>query len=167
MYRRRRKYSAATSSAGRFSTSITVKISIAAATCAPGVIWLPDFVPSPPRRRGSRAAAGDCPPGFPLSRERQNESSTVLRVIGGFAGDRDVVDVALAQPGPGDPHEGAVLLHFADRAVAGVAHRCPQSADQLVDNVADRPPTRQPSLDTLRHERQRSGHLLLAIAAGA
>src|SRR5438270_3761260 len=166
MYRRRRKYSAATSSAGRFSTSITVKISIAAATCAPGVIWLPDFVPSPPRRRGSRAAAGDCPPGFPLSRERQNESSTILRVIGGFAGDRDVVDVALAQPGPGDPHEGAVLLHFADRAVAGVAHRCPQSADQLVDDVADRALMRHAAFDPLGDELQRARHLLLEIAVG-
>src|SRR5947209_4906165 len=92
--------------------------------------------------------------------------STVLRVIGSFAGDGDVVDVALAQPGPGDPHEGAVLLHLPDCPGPGIAHCSPQSADQLVDDVADRPLMRHPPLDPLGHELQRTRHLLLEIAVG-
>src|SRR5215471_14998028 len=141
-------------------------MSIAAAICAPGVTWLPDFSPTRPRKRGPRRAAGDCRPGFPLSRERRKEESTVLRVVGGFAGDGDVVDVALAQTGPGDPHKGAVLLHFADRAVAGVAHRRAQAANQLMDDVADGALMRHPALDPLGHELQGAGNLLLEIAVG-
>src|SRR5690349_10753533 len=76
--------------------------------------------------------------------------STVLRVNGGIAGDGDVVHMALAQPGAGDTYKGAVLLHVADRAVAGVAHCRAQAPDQLVDNVADRPLVRHPALDPFR-----------------
>src|SRR5882724_12062203 len=48
--------------------------------------------------------------------------SAVLWVVGRFAGDRDVVDVALAKPPPGNPKKGAVLLHLTDRAIAVIAH---------------------------------------------
>src|ERR1700736_5067895 len=160
-------------------------MSIAAATCAPGVNLLPLSRPAggggegeggegPGGGRGGGAPPPPSPsaraPPSPAVRERGSLAagreiySTVLRVIGGFAGDRDVVDVALAQPSRGDPHEGAVLLHLADRAVAGIAHRRPQSADQLVDDVADRPLVRYAALDALGHELQRAGHLLLEIA---
>src|SRR5207244_12240844 len=110
--------------------------------------------PSPvPRERGSLAAGRDI-------------YSTVLRVVRGFVGYRDVVDMAFAQPGRSDPNESAVLLHLADRTVAGVAHCRPQSPDQLVDDVADRPLVRDPSLDALRHELQGAGHLLLEVPVG-
>ena len=87
---------------------------------------------------------------------RVTRSCAVVRRL---AGDRDVVDVALAQAGAGDAHEGAVLLHLGDRAVAGVAHRRPQAADQLVDDVADRPLVRHAALDALGHQLQRARSL--------
>src|SRR5580693_1605920 len=146
-------------------------MSIAAATCAPGVNLLPLSRTAGEGAERGEAGEGPHPPSpsgrappSPAVREGGSLAagreiySTVLRVIGGFAGDRDVVDVALAQPSPGDPHEGAVLLHLADRAVAGIAHRRPQSADQLVDDVADRPLVRHPSLDTFGHKLQGAGY---------
>ena len=48
----------------------------------------------------------------------------------------------------------AILLHLGDRAVAGIAHRRAQPADQLMDDVADRPLVRHPALDPLGHELQ-------------
>src|SRR5580693_7886202 len=77
--------------------------------------------------------------------------SHILPVVRRFAGDRDVVDVALAQPRAGDPHELAVLLHLGDGLVAGVAHRGFEAADQLVDDVADRALVRYAALDALGH----------------
>src|SRR3954454_8533771 len=108
-------------------------ISIAAATCAPGVKRLPGLASlSPPQKPGPSARPwleqGGHRSGFAAlgSRLRGNDEryvSTVLRVIRGLAGHRDVVDMALAQPCAGDPHKGAILLHLADRAVPGIAHR--------------------------------------------
>src|SRR5207302_3127780 len=83
-----------------------------------------------------------------------------------LAGDRDVVDMALAQPGIGDPDKAAVALHLGDRAVAGVAHRRAQAADQLVDDVADRPLVGDAALDTFGDELQGIGNFLLEIAVG-
>src|SRR3954470_23497524 len=83
--------------------------------------------------------------------------SHLLPVVRRLAQDRDVVDVALAQPGAGDADKGAVALHLGDRAVAGVAHRGAQPADQLVDDAPDRPLMRDPSLDPLGYQFQRVG----------
>src|SRR5229473_4791559 len=87
--------------------------------------------------------------------------SHVLPVIRRLAGDRDVVHMALAQPGIGDPHKGAVLLHLGARAVAGVAHRRAQAADQLVDDVADRPLVGDAAFDPFGDEFERVGDFLL------
>src|SRR6516164_4333834 len=147
-------------------------MSIAAATCAPGVKSLPNVWPerlysSPPRKRGSRAMRKAL--AFLDSRFRRNDGlsrSTVSRVVRRLAGHCDVVDVALAQSGGSDPHQGAVLLHLVYRAVAGIAHRRPQPTDQLVDDVADGSLVRHTPLDPLGHELQRARHLLLEIAVG-
>src|SRR5438270_4995649 len=43
-----------------------------------------------------------------------NRPSRVLAIVWRFAGDRDVVDMTLAQPGVCDANEAAVLLHLGD-----------------------------------------------------
>src|SRR3954453_9474617 len=65
--------------------------------------------------------------------------------------DRDVVRVRLAQPGAGDADERGVL-QVGDRRGAAVAHRLPQTADQLVDDRRERPLVGDPALDAFRHE---------------
>src|SRR5713226_1534897 len=119
-------------------------MSIAPATCAPGVNGLLNTrVPLTLPPCGSLPLPRGSPP-----------VSTVLRIVRRLAGHRDVVDVAFTQSGSGDPHKGTVLLHLADRAVAGIAHRRPQPTDQLVNNVADRSLVRDAAFDTLGHELQ-------------
>src|SRR5689334_15012687 len=138
-------------------------MSIAAATCAPGVTPFP----SPPRKRGPRSDRSSLV--APGSRFRGNDErcgSTVLRVVGGFAGDGDVVDMALAQPGAGDPDKARILLHLADRPVSGIAHRRPEAADQLMHDVANRPLVRHAALHTLWYQLQGARHLLLEVAVG-
>src|ERR1700733_11748761 len=81
--------------------------------------------------------------------------SHILPVVRRLAGDRDVVDVAFAEAGAGDADELAVLLHLGDGAVAGVAHRGFEAADQLMDDVADRALVRHPALDPFGHQLQR------------
>src|SRR5580658_2237344 len=61
-----------------------------------------------------------------------------LPVVRRFAGDVDVVDVALAQARGGDADEAAIALHLRDGAIAGIAHRRLEAPDELVDDVADR-----------------------------
>src|SRR3954452_20260269 len=75
--------------------------------------------------------------------------SQLLPVIRRLAQYRDIVDVAFAQARAGDADEGAVALHLGDRAVAGIAHRRFEAADQLVDDVGDRSLVRDPALDPL------------------
>src|SRR5712691_4803948 len=65
--------------------------------------------------------------------------------------DRDVVRMALAQTGAGDPDEARGLQRL-DRLRAAVAHRLAQAADELVDDRLDRPLVRDAALDSLRHE---------------
>ena len=48
-----------------------------------------------------------------------------------------------------------LLLHLGDGAVAGIAHRRAQAADQLVDDVADRALVRHAALDAFGHQLQR------------
>src|SRR5258708_33886380 len=85
--------------------------------------------PSPSRWHGPLPL----PPG-----ERDSAPSDFLPVIRRLAGDGDIVDVALAQARSGDLHEAAIPLHLRGVAVAGIAHRRPQPADDVVDDVGDR-----------------------------
>ena len=66
--------------------------------------------------------------------------------------DRDVVRMALAQPGGRDPDEAGARLHLLDRRGAAVAHRLPEAADDLVDDARQRALVRHAALDALGHE---------------
>ena len=55
-------------------------------------------------------------------------------IVGGLAGDHDVVDVAFAQAGAADADEARFLQQFWNRRAATVAHAGFQSADHLVDD---------------------------------
>src|SRR6266851_4201416 len=175
------------SSAGRAPSSIAARISIAAAMRAPGVT-------PPPHRRlpgeGRDPRTGLCEPCAPVAAVRRAEpwelaaqwvpafagmtiwgwavrtGSHILPVVRRLAGDRDVVDVALAQTRAGDADEGAVFLHLGDRAVAGIAHRRAQAADQLMHDVADRPLVRHAAFDPFGDQLQRVDDFLLEIAVG-
>src|SRR5207248_8359482 len=50
-------------------------------------------------------------------------STRAAGVVGGFAGDDDIVHVAFAHPRAGDAHELRALVQFVDGAAAGIAHR--------------------------------------------
>src|SRR6516162_5825524 len=106
-------------------------------------------------------AAAICAPGV-----NRRPRSTVLRIVGGFAGNCDVMDVAFAQPRRGDANKGAVLLHLADCAVACITHRSPQSADQLVDDVTGGSLVGDAAFDTFGHELQCTRDFLLKITVG-
>jgi hypothetical protein len=43
-------------------------------------------------------------------------------IVGSLAGDHDVVNVALAQPGAADPHKASFLQQFSNGGAAAVAH---------------------------------------------
>src|SRR5215208_3503523 len=62
-------------------------------------------------------------------------SPCVRAVVGRFAGDDDVVGVALAQPGGSDLHEARLALQDRDVRGADVPHRRAQTADKLVDEI--------------------------------
>src|ERR1700722_165462 len=59
-------------------------------------------------------------------------------VVGGFAGDDDVVDVGFAEAGAGDADEAAVGFEIVERGCADVAHAGLQAADELVCECAER-----------------------------
>src|SRR3546814_7008992 len=59
-------------------------------------------------------------PSFPT--RRSSDLSHVGTIIRRFAGDRHVVDVALAQPGAGDPQEPGVGLQLRDRGARSEEH---------------------------------------------
>src|SRR6266436_4856720 len=111
------------SSAAPLPAAIASSSSIAAWMRAPGVMrsWQPSAVS---RRIGDRLIA---------------PSSHILPVVWRFPRDRDVMHMALAQAGRGDLDEFAIALHLGDRPVAGIAHGGAQPADQLMDDIADRP----------------------------
>src|ERR1700676_486337 len=140
------------SSAGLVPAARVSRMSIAAAIRAPGV--------KPLRRYCERSEAISFRLG-PLRQEiaaspsgllAMTWSSHILPVIRRFAGDRDVVDMAFAQTGAGDAHELAVLLHLSAGAVAGIAHRGCEAADQLVDDAAHRALVRHPAFDPFGHQ---------------
>src|SRR5262245_52204396 len=73
-------------------------------------------------------------------------------VIGRFLGDRDVVHVALAHASARDPHELRPRAHLLDVIAAGVAHRRPQPAGELVQDRNDAALVGHTTLDTLGNE---------------
>src|SRR5262245_45551280 len=64
-------------------------------------------------------------------------SALLGSVVGCFLGDRNVVDVALAEAGRGNPDQFRVPLQLNDRLAPAVAHPGAQAADQLVDQPRD------------------------------
>src|SRR5689334_8412524 len=94
------------------------------------------------------------------------DGSGPRRVIRAFAGDGDVVDVALAQPGAGNADELSLFVHFGEGPGADIAHCCPQAAGKLVQNgrgaslVSDLP------LHALRDKLERVLDVLLEVAVG-
>src|SRR5271154_1204794 len=59
-------------------------------------------------------------------------------VVGCFARDDYVVNVALAQAGGRNAHEVAALLEFIQICHAAVAHAAAQAADELIDEAGER-----------------------------
>src|SRR5450631_955273 len=55
-------------------------------------------------------------------------------VVGCFAGDDDVVHMALAETGAGDAHKLRPLLQFCNGSTAKVAHPRSKAADKLIDH---------------------------------
>src|SRR5260370_7688847 len=85
-------------------------------------------------------------------RRSQLPKGSFHAVVGGFAGDDDIVDVALAEAGRSDAHEFAVLHQPLQVLGADVAHAAAQPADELVGQRGERtlagtpafPPPRPP-----------------------
>ncbi len=73
-------------------------------------------------------------------------------VVGGFAGDDDVMDVRLAEAGVGDADEAGVGLELGDGGAAEVAHTGAQAADELVDHGFKRAAVRDAAFDALGDE---------------
>src|SRR6266853_4839417 len=97
-------------------------------------------------------------------------------VIRRFLRDRDVVHVALAEPGGGDANHLRVALQVRDVLAAAVAHPGTQAADQLVNHRGDAAFVRDAALDAfgdqlLMRARQRRRaleiELVLEIAVAA
>ena len=55
-------------------------------------------------------------------------------VVGGFAGNDDVVDVGFAETGVGDANEAGVSLEVGDGFAAEIAHAGAEAADELKDH---------------------------------
>src|SRR4029434_8373742 len=70
-------------------------------------------------------------------------------IIRGFLHDLHVVHVRLAHAGRRDLDELGARAHIVDRLAAAVAHRRPQAAHQLVDELGQRPLVRDAALDPL------------------
>src|SRR5579884_937279 len=97
----------------------------------------------------------------PKSRTRTGRSSTPgngttfdrgsAAIVRRLLRDCHVVRVRLPQSGAGDPHE-ARTLHRGDGRRTAVPHRLPQAADELVDDVLQRPLVRNAAFDPFGHE---------------
>ena len=86
----------------------------------------------------------------PLRTPTLDSDGSAPLVVGGLVGDRDVVGVALLAAGRGDPHEAGAGAQRLERRRPGVAHPAAQPADELVDDVAERPGVGDAALDALR-----------------
>src|SRR6516225_5521709 len=73
-------------------------------------------------------------------------------IVGRFARDHHVVNVALTQSGPADPHEAGVLLQLWDSTAADVSHAAFYAADQLISNHADGAAIGHASLDAFGNQ---------------
>src|SRR5829696_1210047 len=89
------------------------------------------------------------PPRHPVT---PTPSPRVRAVIRSFSGDDNIVRMALAQPGRGDPHEACLALQGRDVRGTNVPHRRAQTADKLVDEIAKRTLVGHPTLDPLWDE---------------
>src|SRR4051794_16232305 len=108
--------------------------------------WPPKSSTSTGRSSGAAAAAGAA---TGKGRISALSATPVIRCV---LRDRDVVRVALADPGSGDADEPALRLERLDGRGAAVPHRLPEPADELVDDRGDRPLVRDAPLDPLGHE---------------
>src|SRR5690348_5071960 len=73
-------------------------------------------------------------------------------IVGCLLGDADIVHVALAHPGAGDPQEQRAGAHVGDIATAGIAHGSAQSAGELVQDGDHASLVGYAPLHALRHE---------------
>src|SRR3546814_3352322 len=97
------------------------RISIAVRRRAAGVI---SSSPSP-----SGEGLGWCPCSAPVS---------TRRIIRRLARDRNIVDMAFAQPGAGDLDEFRALAQVLEGAAAGIAHRRLHATDKLAAHILRR-----------------------------
>src|SRR5690606_17976683 len=88
-------------------------------------------------------------------------------VVRSLAGDRHVVDMALAQARAGDADELAAAAHRGDRRMAGIAHRRAEPADELVEGSGGRALVGDLALDTLGDKLVGAGFLLEIAVGGA
>src|SRR6266508_2686881 len=79
-------------------------------------------------------------------------AASIRPVVRRFLLDDDVVHVALAQAGGGDPHEARLLAELLDRLASEVAHAAAEPAGELVERHLDGPLVRDAPLDPLGHE---------------
>src|SRR5262249_473476 len=101
----------------------------------------------PPRRAGWLLAQQGAGWGLPISRRRKSSPSphpapgfarkppipdgeglSLRRIVRALARDGHVVDVALAQARPGDPHELRLVMELGNRLRPDVTHRGAQPA---------------------------------------
>jgi len=93
------------------------------------------------------------------ARCRRYQSRLLDAVVGGFAGDDDVVDVGFAEAGAGDADEAAVGFEIVERGGADVAHAGFEAANELFGQSAERTLIRDAAFDAF-------GDGLAALAVG-
>src|SRR5256886_392940 len=99
----------------------------------------------PPR---STTRTGRSSAGASATRSATTSPTAIVRRV---LRDRDVVGMALAEPGARDPDEPR-RLQSLDRLGARVSHRLAETADELVHDRLDRALVRDATLDPLGHE---------------
>src|SRR4051812_22243733 len=85
-------------------------------------------------------------------------------VVRSFLGDDHVVDVTLAEPRRGNPHELRLGVEVRDRRATEIAHRGAQPADQLVQRLAQRALVRHATLDAFGNQLRRRLDVGLEVA---
>src|SRR5262249_6294661 len=91
----------------------------------------------------------------------------IARVVRGFLRDDDVVGMALLDRGGGDLDEAGPGPELFDGTGTTIAHAGPQAADELEDEVGQRPLVGNAPLDPLGDELLgRSGLVLLVLEPG-